>query len=128
MDSELPDLDLDTILGDAATARKSGEKRRALTAQAVSIGVIVNELVSNACKYAYDPGTSGEVRISLRREGENRFELHVEDDGRGLAESAAPRGTGLGRRLMGAMAHSLKAELVYEPKPVGVHAILRAAI
>jgi two-component sensor histidine kinase/ActR/RegA family two-component response regulator len=104
------------------------EALRLKTDQAVSIGVIVNELVSNACKYAYDPGHSGEVRISLIKQGEDRFELRVEDDGRGLAPSDAPRGTGLGRRLMGAMAHSLKAELVYEPAPVGVHAVLRAAI
>ena len=37
--NELPDLDIDAILGDAASARQSADKRRALSAQAVSIAV-----------------------------------------------------------------------------------------
>lgn len=45
MSAELPDLDLDMILGDAASARQAGEKRRALSAQAVSIAVTVGWLV-----------------------------------------------------------------------------------
>ena len=45
MAAELPDLDIDAILGDAASARKSGEKRRALSAQAVSISVTVGWLI-----------------------------------------------------------------------------------
>ncbi len=45
MNAELPDLDIDAILGDAKSARKSGEKRRALSAHAVSIAVTVGQNV-----------------------------------------------------------------------------------
>ncbi len=41
----MPDLDIDAILGDAASARESGEKRRALSAQAVSIAVTICWLI-----------------------------------------------------------------------------------
>jgi len=101
---------------------------RLKTDMAVSVGVIVNELVSNACKYAYDPESPGEVRVFLTKAGEDGFELRVEDDGRGFAADGTARGTGLGRRLMGAMAHSLKSEVVYEPVPTGVRAVLKAPL
>ena len=45
MDAEIPDLDIDAILGDAASERRSGEKRRAQSAQAVSIVVTVGWLI-----------------------------------------------------------------------------------
>lgn len=98
------------------------------TDRAVSLGVIVNELVSNACKYAYAAGAPGEIRVSLKRANGERFRLVVEDDGQGFEASAPAKGTGLGRRLMGAMAKSLRAEIVYEPRPLGTRATLSAAI
>lgn len=100
---------------------------RMKTDRAVSLGVIVNELVSNACKYAYAPDAAGEVRVSLVRDGES-FRLTVEDDGRGIEPGAAPRGTGIGTRVIGAMAKSLHAELSYDAAHRGVRAVLTAAL
>jgi two-component sensor histidine kinase len=61
--------------------------------RAVAIGVIVNELVINACKYAY-PISNGPIRVGLkaRDEGTNAV-ISVEDDGVGFAPSA-PMGYG----------------------------------
>jgi two-component sensor histidine kinase len=98
------------------------------TDRAVSLGVIVNELVSNACKYAYAPNVAGEIRIELTRDGDNFFVLAVEDDGCGMTEDAGPRGTGLGTRVIRAMAQSLQSAVEYDPAHRGVRAILRAAI
>ncbi|MGN6279558.1 MAG: sensor histidine kinase [Sphingomonas sp.] len=98
------------------------------TDRAVSLGVIVNELVSNACKYAYAPDTSGEIRIELTREGDAFFVLAVEDDGCGMAKDAKPRGTGLGTRVIRAMAQSLESAVEYDAAHRGVRATLRAAI
>ncbi|MBY0521331.1 MAG: response regulator [Sphingomonas sp.] len=103
------------------------EPVRLPTDRAVSLGVIVNELVSNACKYAYPATTAGEVRVALTRQGE-RFELAVEDDGVGLTPGAAPKGTGIGTRVMRAMAQSLQSAIVYEPGYRGVRATLTAAL
>ncbi|PSJ42948.1 sensor histidine kinase [Allosphingosinicella deserti] len=96
--------------------------------RAVSLGVIVNELVSNACKYAYPPETDGEVRIRLSRESEHEFLLSVEDDGEGLPSDGSIKGTGLGTKLIKAMAKSLQADLAYDTDHAGVRALLRAPV
>ncbi len=97
------------------------------TDRAVSLGVIVAELVTNACKYAY-PNGAGEVRVMLTREGDEMFLLAVEDDGCGMPANAAPKGTGLGTKLIRAMAQSLQAAVAYEPGELGLRATLRGSI
>ena len=87
-----------------------------------SVGVIVNELITNACKYAYAPGQDGEIRVRLAREGDRAVRLTVEDDGRGLDGAAHPEGTGLGARLIVAMAKSLRSKIEYDPHHAGVRA------
>lgn len=97
--------------------------------KAVSLGVIVNELVSNACKYAYESGAAGEVRIQFgKADSEGRFHLLVEDDGVGMSEGDKPKGSGLGSRLVLAMARSLAAEFDYDRGHAGVRARLHASI
>lgn len=93
------------------------------TDHAVSVGVIVNELVTNACKYAYPAGAPGEVRVTLKAH-DGGLMLVVEDDGAGMT-SAGPQGTGLGGRLIKAMAASLGAVFAYDPDYAGVRAVLR---
>lgn len=108
--------------------RLAADPIRLTTDRAVSLGVIVNELVSNACKYAYPAGQAGEIRIELARDGENEFVLRVEDDGSGLPASMVPKGTGIGTKLVGAMAASLGSTLTYDTAHHGVRATLRAAV
>jgi two-component sensor histidine kinase len=96
------------------------------TDKAVAVGVIVNELVSNACKYAYAPTEMGEVRIEFRPVGD-RFLLRVEDDGCGMPADGAIKGTGLGSKLVGAMAATLKTAIDYDMTYDGVRATLLAA-
>jgi len=103
------------------------EALRLNTDKAVSLGVIVNELVSNACKYAYREGEEGEVRVRLLREGEDTFRLEVEDDGCGLSDGP-PKGTGLGSKLVAAMAGSLKSQVEYDTNHAGCRAVLVAPI
>ena len=103
--------------------RLRAEPIRLATDKAVSLGVVVTELVTNACKYAYPDGT-GEVRIRLTQ-GDGHCLLVVEDDGCGIAEGQKPQGTGLGAKLIRAMAKSLQTELEYDPAYRGVRAMLR---
>ncbi|KQN01108.1 MULTISPECIES: sensor histidine kinase [Sphingomonas] len=105
----------------------AAEPIRLPTDRAVSLGVIVTELVTNACKYAY-PNSGGEVRVALRRVDDDVFLLAVEDDGCGIPEDAVPRGTGLGTKLIRAMAQSLQTIVEYDPTHTGVRATLRAAV
>ena len=82
---------------------------------AVAIGVIVNELVINALKYAY-PRSKGPIRVGLkaRDEGTNAV-ISVEDDGVGFADSAPVGSTGLGQRIVKAMADKLGARISHDP-------------
>jgi PAS domain S-box-containing protein len=54
--------------------------------QAIPCGLIVNELVSNALKYAYTGRSKGKLAISLK-EKNNRIFLQISDDGIGLPEN-----------------------------------------
>jgi two-component sensor histidine kinase len=82
--------------------------------RAVAIGVIVNELVINAFKYAY-PSGKGPIRVGLRAQGEGgNAVISVEDDGVGFADSAPIGSTGLGQRIVKAMADKLGARISHD--------------
>lgn len=51
---------------------------------AIPCGLIINELVSNALKYAFPHNRSGKVCISLHSERHKHFTLTIKDDGVGL--------------------------------------------
>ena len=110
------------------TIRLSAEPMRVPTDKAVSIGIIVTELVTNACKYAYGPDAAGEVRVQFGGEGPHAIRLAVEDDGCGMEEGAAAQGTGIGTKLIQAMAASLRATITYEGAAPGVRAILMTSL
>ncbi len=91
--------------------------------RAVAIGVIVNELVLNAMKYAY-PEQKGPIRVGLRRMNGKRAVLSVEDDGIGHDIKLSPRSTGLGRSIVGAMASRLGADVVYDRAHSGTRVVI----
>lgn len=80
---------------------------------AVPIGLIINELVTNAIKYAYPEGRRGEVRISFRNE-EGSSVLEVSDDGPGLPSGFDPKqAESLGMRITTMLADQIGAELSF---------------
>lgn len=88
--------------------------------RAVALGVIVNELVINALKYAY-PSGSGPIRIALQRVTPEQALLSVEDDGVGESAVAAnERSTGLGRQIVSAMANKLGASVRRDDRHAGM--------
>ncbi len=75
------------------------------TDRAIPIGLIVNELVTNAVKYAFPSGAKGTVIVTLKRvPGELR--LTVADDGQGLLDPKRAD-SGLGGRLVDGFAQQL---------------------
>ena len=79
--------------------------------QAVSCGLIVNELVTNALKHAFTPGRPGRVTVELGAQG-RRVWIGVEDDGGGLPDSVTPGRTGtLGLRLVYNLTQQLDGKL-----------------
>jgi two-component sensor histidine kinase len=91
--------------------------------RAVAIGIIVNELVMNAVKYAYPDG-SGPIHVDLRAEGDELV-LSIADDGVGLNVKTDPRSTGMGQRIVTAMATKLDARVERDPAHVGTRIVLR---
>ena len=130
-------IDMDTYLGglveELATAMTADGTERAIkldaepicmaTDRAVSLGVIVTELVTNAYKYAYPPGAPGEIRVAFKR-SDMTLSLTVEDDGIGIPADAKPKGTGLGSRIIKAMATSLQANQRSDPTHRGTRVVL----
>jgi two-component sensor histidine kinase len=90
---------------------------------AVAIGIIVNELVINAVKYAY-PDSSGPIDVQLRRDGDG-IELAIADRGVGMQSTPSPGSTGMGQRIVEAMATKLDAKIVRDPSHSGTRMILR---
>ena len=78
--------------------------------QAVPLGLIVNEAVTNAMKHAFD-GRRGKVTVMVARNGPN-CSLIVSDDGRGF--EGPPREGSLGMRLMKNLSRQLGARLMID--------------
>lgn len=104
--------------------RLVAEPIRLATDKAVSVGVVVTELVTNAYKYAYPPEVPGEIRVAVARDGTDGLSLTVEDDGIGWTGEGQPRGTGLGSRIVKAMATNLRSALIYRESGPGTKATL----
>jgi PAS domain S-box-containing protein len=51
---------------------------------AIPLGLVVNELISNAFKHAFDRQRQGTIEVALRRAGADRLELLIGDNGRGF--------------------------------------------
>ena len=59
--------------------------------RAIPCGLIVNELVMNALKYAFPQGRRGRILVSMEELGEGHYTLSVNDDGVGLPERIDPK-------------------------------------
>ncbi|BAT58391.1 blue-light-activated histidine kinase 2 [Variibacter gotjawalensis] len=92
----------------------------------VNLGIIAAEWVINAFKYAY-PTRGGPVRVKLSAPTAGRAELTVEDDGVGRADGVV-QGTGLGSRIVNAMAKTMGADVAYFPGNPGTRAQLSFAL
>lgn len=90
--------------------------------RAVSIGMIVTELLTNAIKYAFPEDVQGEIRVGLKKTSESEAILSVEDDGVGFSPEDSAKGTGLGSRIVAAMARTVGNGIVYIPRDTGTRA------
>ncbi|OXG04174.1 two-component sensor histidine kinase [Flavobacterium araucananum] len=63
------------------------EKTYLDVAQAVPMGLIINEAINNAIKYAFPQERKGDVLIALKNTGKNNYKLLIADNGVGLPEN-----------------------------------------
>lgn len=101
---------------------------RLATDKAIPLGLIVNELVTNAFKYAYPDGSTGSIRVECRKEGDE-LALEVFDAGGPLPEGFDPeRSEGLGMKVIMALVRQLNGTIEVVPRPVGKSFIVRCTI
>jgi PAS domain S-box-containing protein len=125
LSEDLSSVDLDLYVEDLAAMifstynldpdririRIDADRARLDTKRAVPVGLILNELVSNALKYAYPNDSRGEVRVRLVLEG-GSLGLIVADDGPGIpAERRRPEAGSMGMTLVRMLSEQLGAEL-----------------
>jgi two-component sensor histidine kinase len=80
--------------------------------RAISIGLIVNELVTDCFKHAFPVGRRGTVAVRLAREGDT-LALDIRDDGVGLPPGFDPaEAEGFGLKLVGLLAEQLGSSFV----------------
>ncbi len=77
---------------------------------AVAVGIILNELVTNALKHAFPQGQSGLIKVYLTRE-EEKVVLCVADDGVGVEENAFGGEHSLGFLVIKSMVSSINGDL-----------------
>src|SRR5580700_5810700 len=88
--------------------------------RSILIGLVVNELVSNAGKHAYPASSDGLIRVRLLLPNESLISLSVRDEGAGLPLGFDPTASkGLGTRLVNALSKQLGAELTRPMSPIG---------
>jgi two-component sensor histidine kinase len=93
--------------------------------KALALGLITNELVTNAVKYAFGDADKGTITVELHSDERGFVRLRVRDDGRGCPDDAP---SGLGTRLLTALvkehhgtyervAHTKGCEVIVSLKP-----------
>ncbi len=79
--------------------------------QAIPCGLMVNELISNALKYAFPNDQNGEIQLSLK-EKDDRIHLGISDNGVGLPEDLdVENSESLGLQLVYTLADQLEADI-----------------
>jgi two-component sensor histidine kinase len=97
--------------------------------RAISSALIINELVSNAAKHAYQSRSAGRVWVAVAATGVDRFSIAVRDEGSGLPEGFEfGRGKGLGARMVRTLAEQLNASLDVVARHPGAEFILTAPL
>jgi len=85
--------------------------------QAVPLGLILNEAISNSIKYAFKKTQKGRIDITMHPVGDNQYMLCIADNGAGLPEGFDLYNTSsLGMSLMQGLSQQLEGDFLLENK------------
>jgi PAS domain S-box-containing protein len=97
-----PRVEVDLAVGNASLSIE----------QAVPLGLILNELISNCLKHAFPNGRAGRISVALKAPGAGSLKLKVADDGVGLPAQVDPRRAAtLGMQLIRTLAEQIGGRL-----------------
>lgn len=84
---------------------------------AVPLGLIINEIVTNSLKYAFPDETAGTISISFHKQ-KDQYLLEVSDDGIGIPEEfEVEKSDSLGMMLINSLTYQIGGELEMERSP-----------
>jgi two-component system, sensor histidine kinase PdtaS len=81
---------------------------------AIPVGLIVNELLTNALKYAFPTGREGVIKLSLESADKENFTLIIKDNGIGKIPNGIAKGTGFGTQLVDLLTRQINGKLAHE--------------
>ena len=102
---------LRAVHGDAATIECRLERLHVTADQGMPLGLILNEVVTNAFKHAFAEGRGGRIVVQLEVGDDGNATLTVEDDGVGMRRD---RSTGIGSQLISALTRQIHGEFAFE--------------
>ncbi len=107
--------------GAVTLATNFGDACEISSHQALAVGLMVGELVTNAVKYAHPAGVRGKIELGCDRRPDGAILIRIADDGVGLPESFDPRRHGgLGMRMVRSLADQLGASLFFDSDGIGL--------
>ncbi len=95
------------------------------TDRGISLALVVNELITNAAKYAYANDQGGKIWVRVARENDDVVLVSVRDEGVGLPANFEPSTVkGLGMRIITAFSQQLNSQLIVNRRAPGTEFLI----
>lgn len=112
--------DMDTSVANCTIHVKAEHGIHIRNDNAVSVAIIILELITNCAKHAYPNHKKGEIWVRIERNPARDITISVRDEGGGLPADFKPtKMRGLGMRILTAFVSQLNAKLVYNNQSPG---------
>ncbi len=106
--------DLDSSVGHCSVHVDAQDGINVKVDNAISIALIIVELVTNSAKYGYPDNETGKIWVKMQAEGEEHILISVRDEGVGFPDQFDPqKSRGLGMRIVQAFAKQLHTSLAF---------------
>ena len=99
------------------------EPARIETAKASAVGLVLNELVTNAVRHGFKGGRAGQLTLRVRNQGAGT-EIMLRDDGPGFDVDTIPDGS-IGRSLVDRLSRQIGSNTVWNSSARGTEVTLR---
>ena len=93
--------------------------------RAISAALIVNELITNAAKYAYQGRTDGKIWVTVAVAGDDKVSISVRDEGSGLPQGFdLDKPKGLGMRIVTSFVEQLNGTITIRHHTPGIEFVV----
>lgn len=93
---------------------------------AIPLGLLINEVITNALKYGIKDNDPGKIHIELVKSNAKDYILYIGDDGEGFPEGISHKNTkSLGLKLIHNLSRQLKGSINRDPSKKGTNYIVK---